>query len=137
MEKTRREREEVAEAKTSKNRAKRQKRNEAARKGKEKGHNQKNATGKADGEEDDSSDGDSRPTENQPFKKRRLVAQPTAGWDKEDAMDAETNINTNPTTASGNATSIADALSQNPDIIVQGQAEDASQAVNVIIHDED
>lgn len=77
-ERRRREREEEAEAKTAKNRSKRQKRKEAARKGKNKSANSAQSKDGSKDDQDGSSDSsdDDRPTESQPFKKRRLVADP-------------------------------------------------------------
>lgn len=73
------------------------------------------------GIEDDSSD-DNRLEDDQPFKKRRLVAQPTIGWDKEDDI---------------NVNSVASAQTQSADPLAQGQEDDLNAATNVVIHDED
>ncbi|KAG8792403.1 hypothetical protein FRC17_008605 [Serendipita sp. 399] len=111
-ERRRREREEAAEAKTAKNRAKRQKKKEARIKGKQK--KETNATDKQAASEDSSESDDGRPGEDQPFKKRRIVAAaPILPQDHEKAE--ETGNNAQP--IDGSPLPIASA--------------------NVVIHDED
>ncbi|PVF96717.1 DUF1168-domain-containing protein [Serendipita vermifera] len=111
-ERRRKEREEEADAKTAKNRAKRQKRKEAARmKGKNKAHPDKGAN---DVEDDNSGSDNERPSEDQPFKKRRLVAPEV----NKESRDEETGVSP--------STNIAQGPEGNP-IVVS----------NVVIHDED